>query len=106
MDLIILAILFLLSWFFSGLIIHVSSKILGQKEGFVIAMSAALIGSLIYLVAYFFINESFISSLIATIGWLFALKRLYSVGWIRSFFIAIVIWILNSIMSRYVPLLF
>lgn len=104
--LLLLLILFVLSWLISAVIIFVTTKIMGEREGFITAFSAALIGSIIFAAAYFFIGSGFWSSLIGGLAWLFALKRLYRVGWFKSALMAVVIWLLNSLASNFLPLLF
>lgn len=105
-DLLVLLILFVFSWLVSAIIIFFATKIMAQREGFMTAMSAALIGSVIFAAVYFFIESGFWSSLIGGFAWLFALKILYRVGWIKSALIAIIIWILNSLAGNFLPLLF
>ena len=101
-----LLLLFVISWLVSAIIIFFATKIMGQREGFMTAMSTALIGSIIFSAVYFFIESGFWSSLIGGFAWLFALKKLYRVGWFKSALIAVVIWLLNSLASRFLPLLF
>lgn len=99
-------LLFVISWLISAFIIYFASKIMGRREGFVTAMTAALIGAIIYTAVYYFIDSSFWSSFVGGIAWLFALKKLYRVGWIRSAFIALIIWLLNYVAGFFLPLLF
>lgn len=104
--LLLLLVLFILSWLISAFIIYFASRLAGRRQGFVTAMTAALIGSIIYAAAFFFINSSFWAALIGGFAWLFALKTLYRVGWIRSAIIAVLIWLINFVAGFFLPLLF
>ncbi|MCC7575027.1 hypothetical protein KO361_05525 [Candidatus Woesearchaeota archaeon] len=99
-------ILFLISWLISAIIIHLSASILGKRKGFWTAMVTALIGSIIYTTSYYFIQNNLLSSTIAGLTWLIILKTLYKTRWIRTALIALTIWILNTITSIFLPMLF
>jgi len=42
---------------------------------------------------------------IAGIVWLLALQKLYTIGWLRAFVIAVFIWIVTSIAGWFLPVL-
>jgi len=44
-----------------------------------------------------------IAAVIGGIFWLLALQHLYKIGWIKSFVIAVVIWIVTSIVGLFLP---
>jgi len=94
---------FLLSLVVSAIIIYFAAKLLGEKEGFMTAIYAAVIGAVIYAIASYFLGAGWISSLIAGFAWLFALVSLYSIGWLKALVIAIVIWIFAIIIGMLLP---
>ena len=64
---------------------------------------AALSGAIIFSLVSYFIGIGWIAALIGGIGWLIALGSLYNIGWLKSFFIAIVIWVFANIVSLVLP---
>jgi hypothetical protein len=96
---------FVLGLIVSSIVIYVASKLFGQKEGLGSAILAAIIGSVIYGAAYFFIGEHFLASAIGGIVWLLALKGVYDIGWARAFVIAVVVWILATVVGYFLPTL-
>jgi hypothetical protein len=44
-----------------------------------------------------------LAAIIVGIAWLLSLKWLYKIGWIKSIVIAIVIWIITSIVGILLP---
>ncbi len=96
---------FVLSLAVSSIIIYVASKAFKQKEGLGSAILAAVIGSVIYGAAYFFIGEHILASVIGGIVWLLALKGVYDIGWGRALVIAVVVWILATGIGYFLPTL-
>jgi hypothetical protein len=96
---------FVLGLVVSSIVIYVASKLFGQKEGFGRAILAAVIGSVIYGAAYYFIGEHLLASAIGGIVWLLALKGVYDIGWARAFVIAIIVWILATAIGYFLPTL-
>jgi len=94
---------FFISLIISALIILLVTKLFGETEGFGTALLAALIGSIIYSLSFIFIGSATWAAIIAGIAWLIALSSLYSIGWIRSLLIAIVIWFIASLVSYFFP---
>ena len=103
----LLAILvrFLFSLIISSIIIYVASKAFGQKEGLGSAILAAVVGSVIYGAAYFIFGQDLIASMIGGIVWLLALKGVYDIGWGRALVIAIIVWILATVIGFFLPTL-
>ena len=50
-------------------------------------------------------GQGLIAAVIGGIFWLLALQHLYSIGWIKSLLIAIVIWVVTSIVGWFLPTL-
>ena len=98
-------IVFLISLVISAIIIYIVTKIFGEKEGFGTALLAAFIGAIIYAAAYYFLRPElgWLASLIGGIAWLIALGYLYSIGWMKAIGIAIIVWIIATVVSFFIP---
>jgi hypothetical protein len=94
---------FLISLVISAIVIYLAAKLLGEKEGFGTAILAALAGAVIFALASYFLGVGWVAALIGGIAWLIALGSLYSMGWLKSFFVAVVIWIFATIVSLVLP---
>jgi hypothetical protein len=106
------AILFIISLIISAIIIYIVAKISGEKEGFLTALLAAFVGSILYTVLYYvfgLIPEleglKWVASIIGGIGWLLALRFLYTIGWLKALGLAIIIWIISAIVGYFLPTL-
>jgi uncharacterized membrane protein len=90
----------------STIVIYIVTKLMGEKEGFGKALLAAVIGTVIYALAYFLLDGN---GLLAAIGggivWLLALRALYKIGWFRALIIAVLIWILATVIGYFLPTL-
>ncbi len=95
---------FLVAWLISAIIIYVASKLLWERQGFLTAVLAALVGAIIYAIAGFLI-PGIIGSLLALLGWLIALRYLYRIGWLRAALMALIIWIFALIVGLLLPTL-
>ena len=96
---------FLISLVISALIIYVVTKLFGETEGFGTAIITALIGSIIYAVAFFFLGSGVWAAALGGIAWLIALGTLYKIGWIKALGIAIIVWLISSLVSYVLPTL-
>ena len=103
-------ILFVISLIISAIIIYIITKIFGETEGFGPALLAAFIGTIIYTALYYVFGQieglvgfKWIASLIGGIGWLIALRFLYSIGWLKTFVLAIAIWIITWVIGIFLP---
>lgn len=94
---------FLISLVISAIIIYLAAKLLGEKEGFGTAILAAFAGAIIFALVSYFIGIGWVAALIGGIAWLIALGSLYKIGWLKSFVIAVVIWIFATIVSLVLP---
>jgi hypothetical protein len=91
---------FLISWIVSAVIIYIALKIFPgkqQRENITGALIAALIGEIIF--AFFNLIRIPFGNLLAIIVWLYALRKLFGVGWLGAAVIAILIYILSLIVS-------
>jgi uncharacterized membrane protein YvlD (DUF360 family) len=105
MSLVITAILFVIALIISTLVIYVVTKMLGETEDIKTAFMAALIGTVIYAIVYFLVGQGIIAAIIGGIAWLFALRMLYKIGWLKALAIAVIIWIVTAIVGWILPTL-
>jgi len=105
-------ILFVLSLLISAIIIYIVTKLFGETEGFGSALLAAFVGTMIYTVLYYIFGNiseltglKWVASLLGGLGWLVALRFLYSIGWLKALLLAIFIWILSAIVGFFLPTL-
>jgi ABC-type multidrug transport system permease subunit len=94
---------FVIALIISTVIIYVITKVFGEKEGLLTALLAAIVGSVIYALVYYFLGNGMIAAIIAGIFWLVALQMFYKIGWIKSLVIAVIIWIVASIVGLFLP---
>ena len=94
---------FLIGLIVSTIIIYVITKVFGEKEGIGTAILAALVGAVIYALAYYFLGEGLLAALIAGFVWLLALGGLYSMGWWKSLGVAIIVWIVAFFVGFILP---
>ena len=95
-----LIINFVISLLVSAIIIYFVVKLFGEKdEGIGTAIMAALIGSIIYVVAHFLLGNSWLAAIVGGIAWLLALGNLYKIGWVKAALIALIVWIIVSVLS-------
>jgi hypothetical protein len=100
---IVYAITFVISLVVSTVIIYVVTKLFGEKEGIGRAFLAAVIGTIVYSVSYFLFGTGWLAAIIGGFVWLLALKGLYSMGWLKSLAVAVIIWIIAAIVGLLLP---
>ena len=96
-------IFFVIGWIISAIIIYFIAKLFEQKEGIGTAFLAALVGAIIYALAYFFLGSGLLAAVVAGLGWLIALASLYNMGWLRSLGVAVVVWIVAAVVGWFLP---
>lgn len=94
---------FLIGLAISTILIYVVTRLLGEKEGLKIALLAALLGSIMFGIISYIFGNGIIAAAIGGIIWLVALKWLYSTGWLKAILIAVVLWIVVSIVGVFLP---
>lgn len=94
---------FIIGLIISSVIIFIVAKVFGEKEGIKTALATAIIGSIIYGVTYFLFGSGFLAAIIGAIAWLLSLKWLYRTGWLKSIVIAVIIWVITSIVGILLP---
>jgi pilus assembly protein TadC len=55
--------------------------------------------------AYWFLGNGLMAAIMGGLFWLLALKALYKMGWIKSLVIAVLIWILATVVGFFLPTL-
>jgi len=98
-------LMFIIALVISAVIIYVVTKILGETEDIKTAFIAALIGTVTYTIIYYILGQGLIAAFIAGIVWLIALQKLYTIVWVKSLIIAVLIWIGTSIVGVFLPVL-
>jgi hypothetical protein len=97
------AIVFVVGLAISTIIIYITTKMFGQKEGLGRAFATAVIGTVVYSVAYFVFGTGWIAAIVGGFVWLIALRGLYDIRWLRAFVIAIIVWIAATIVGLLLP---
>lgn len=98
-------VFFLIGWIISAVIIYAVTKLFGEKEGIGTALLAALIGAIIYALAYYFLGQGLFAGLIGGFVWLLALAGLYSMRWLKALVVAVIVWIVAAIVGFVLPTL-
>jgi hypothetical protein len=99
MDIPIVILNFVISMVVSSIIIYVVTKLLNEDEGLGSAVLAALAGSLVYSLAYFFLGTGVLAAGIGGIAWLVVLGSIYEIGWLKALLIAFLVWFVVSVLS-------
>ncbi|SRR5581483_2400 len=97
------AIIFVVGLAISTVIIYITTKMFGQKEGIGRAFAAAIIGAIVYSVVYFIFGNGLAAAVVGGFIWLIALRALYDIGWLRAFLIAVIVWIAATIVGFLLP---
>lgn len=96
---------FLWSLIISGIIIFISTKLMGEDEGFGTAIFAAFIGALLFGIVAIFLGTGWIAGLVGFIVWLIAIGSLYQIGWLKSFLISMIIWFFTILLGLIMSIL-
>lgn len=102
-ELLTSALIFIISLAISTVIIYIVTRLFGQKEGVGRAFAAAIVGTVVYSLAYFFLGTGWIAAIIGGIVWLLALRALYDIGWLRALGIAVIVWIAATVVGVLLP---
>ena len=94
---------FVIGVIISSIIIYFVTKLFGEKEGIKTAVITAVIGAIVYSIAYFLLGNGFWAALAGGFVWLLTLKALYSMGWLKAFVIALIVWIAAAITGILLP---
>jgi hypothetical protein len=102
-DLITTILYFLIALIVSAIIIYAITKLFGEKEGFGTAILSALVGAIVYGVAYFFLGNGILAAILGGIVWTLALGSLYGMIWLKAIGTAAVIWIIAIVVGIFLP---
>jgi hypothetical protein len=98
------AIVFVVGLVISTVIIYITTKMFGQKEGIGRAFVTAIIGAIVYSIVYFiFGGNGLLAAAVGGFIWLIALRGLYDIGWLRALVIAVIVWIAATIAGLLLP---
>ena len=96
---------FIVALIISTVIIYYIAGFFGAKDSLTTALLAALIGTAVYTVFYYVLGQDLLAAFVAGIVWLLALQKLYTIGWLKSLLIAVIVWIVTSIVGWFLPAL-
>jgi uncharacterized membrane protein len=97
------AIFFVVGLVVSTVIIYVVTKLFGEREGMETALPAALVGTIVYALSYYFLGHGLYAALISGFVWLLALGGLYNMSWLKALGIAIIVWIAAAFVGLVLP---
>jgi hypothetical protein len=89
------AIIFVIGLVISTIIIFAITKIFRGRTSIGKAFITAVIGALVWVIAYYLFGHGLLATVAGGIAWLLALKGIYGVSWTRAAIIAVIIWILS-----------
>jgi hypothetical protein len=98
-------VILLVQLLISTIIIFAVTKLMGEGEGIGRAMLAAVVGTAVYALAYWLLGNGLMAAIVGGLFWLLALKALYKMGWVKSLVIAVLIWILATVVGFFLPTL-
>ncbi len=94
---------FLLGLLISTVVIYIVTTFMRQRRSVKLALFAAIIGSIVYIVSYIEFKDDFISAFLGGIAWLLSLKFIYRMGWLKALIVAVVIWIITTLLGNWLP---
>lgn len=96
-------VIFLVSLAISTVVIYVVTKLFGEKEGIGRALLTAIIGTIVYSIAYFLLGTGWLAAILGGIVWLLALRWLYDISWLKALGIAVIVWIAATVAGLILP---
>jgi hypothetical protein len=102
-TLLALAIFLVVGLIVSALIIFAVTRLLGEREGIETAVSAAIVGAIVYALALFFLGPGLLPAIIAGIFWLAALGTIYDMSGVKAAVTAFVVWVGAAFVSLGLP---
>ena len=94
---------FLVGLLISTVVIYVVTFFMRQRRSVKLAFFAAIIGSIVYYIAFIALGHSFLSAVLGGIAWLLALKAIYRMGWLKALIVAVAIWIITTFVGEWLP---
>ena len=74
-----------------------------QRRSLKSAFFTAIVGSIVYVIAYALFGNGFLSAVLGGVAWLLALKAIYRMGWLKALIVAVGIWIITTIIGVLLP---
>ena len=96
-------IIFLIWLLISTVVIYVVTLFMRQRRSIKLALFTAIIGSVVYVIAYVRLENDFLSAVLGGIAWLLALKAIYHMGWLKALIVAVGIWIITTVIGVLLP---
>ena len=96
-------IFFLVGLVISTVVIYLVTLLLGRRRSIKLAIFTAVIGSIVYGIAYILLGNGFLSAVLGGIAWLLALKSIYRMSWLKALIVAVIIWIITTAISTFLP---
>jgi len=96
-------IVFLIGLVVSTVVIYLVTLFMRQRRSLKLAFFTAIVGSMVYVIAYALFGNGFLSAVLGGIAWLLALKAIYSMGWLKALIVAVGIWIITTIIGILLP---
>ncbi|MFH0816194.1 MAG: hypothetical protein V1934_05205 [Methanobacteriota archaeon] len=94
---------FLIALVISAIIIYAITAMFGESEGFGTALIAALVGAVVYALAYFFLGNGLLAAVLGGLVWTLALGSMYNMGWLKAIATAAVVWIVAIFVGIFLP---
>ena len=96
-------IVFLIGLVVSTVVIYLVTLFMRQRRSLKLAFFTAIVGSIVYVIAYFLFGNGFLSAVLGGIAWLLALKGIYRMAWLKALIVAVGIWIITTIIGVLLP---
>lgn len=96
-------IIFLIWLLISTVVIYVVTLFMRQRRSIKLSLFTAIIGSVVYVIAYVQLENGFLSAILGGIAWLLALKAIYHMGWLKALIVAVGIWIITTVIGVLLP---
>ena len=96
-------IVFLIGLVVSTVVIYLVTLFMRQRRSLKLAFFTAIVGSIVYVIAYALFGNGFLSAVLGGIAWLLALKAIYRMGWLKALIVAVGIWIITTIIGVLLP---
>jgi hypothetical protein len=94
---------FLIGLLVSTIVIYVVTLFMRQRRSVKLALLAAIIGSIVYVIAYTRLQDPLLSAILGGIAWLVALRGNYRIWWLKALVVAVVIWIIAYVIDGFLP---
>ncbi len=96
-------IIFIIGIIVSTAIIYIITKLFGERGDIKTAFIAAIIGTIVFTVVYALLGRGLVPGALGAIAWLLALKSLYKMDWIKAIVVAVIIWVVASLVGSIIP---